>query len=71
VYSCLSQIYKSLSCVNANSLAVVCLFSLPKVALDVLDGMLALDPSRRLSAKAVLDSPWLKDVNPDLIPPPE
>jgi serine/threonine protein kinase len=45
--------------------------SLPKVALDVLDGMLTLDPSKRLSAKAVLDSPWLKDLNPDRIPPPK
>jgi len=44
---------------------------MPNAALDVLDGMLVLDPTKRLATQAILNSPWLRDINPDEIPPPK
>lgn len=44
---------------------------MPKTALDLLDQMLELDPSKRISAQAAIESPFLKDINPEDIPPPE
>ena len=44
---------------------------MPKLALELFDQMLELDPAKRISAEAALDGPYLKDINPDIIPAPE
>eukprot|EP00092_Neocalanus_flemingeri_P019589 GFUD01021221.1.p1 GENE.GFUD01021221.1~~GFUD01021221.1.p1 ORF type:complete len:1227 (-),score=286.33 GFUD01021221.1:356-4036(-) len=37
---------------------------MPSSALDLLDGMLALDPTKRLNARQALDGEWLKGIDP-------
>lgn len=44
---------------------------LPPHALDLLDQMLELDPERRITAEAALRSPWLAQVRPDRMAPPD
>uniref|UniRef100_A0AC34G9P8 Uncharacterized protein n=1 Tax=Panagrolaimus sp. ES5 TaxID=591445 RepID=A0AC34G9P8_9BILA len=44
---------------------------LPSIPLDLLDSLLSLDPSKRLTATAALNHPWLKRINIDQIPGPE
>lgn len=44
---------------------------LPNLACDLLDHMLTLDPSRRCTAQEAIDSPWLRNIDPDRVRMPE
>lgn len=44
---------------------------MPTPALNLLDRMLELDPEKRITAEESLKSPWLKNIVPDQMPPPE
>lgn len=43
---------------------------MPQPALELLDQMLKLDPSKRICAENALNSTWLKNVDPDIMEPP-
>ena len=40
---------------------------MPAAALELLDGMLALDPSKRVDARKALESEWLRSVDPSSV----
>nr|XP_023030311.1 cyclin-dependent kinase 12-like isoform X2 [Leptinotarsa decemlineata] len=44
---------------------------LPPLALELLDNMLTLDPSERVTTEDAIKSSWLKNINPESITPPK
>ncbi|XP_044583887.1 cyclin-dependent kinase 12 isoform X2 [Cotesia glomerata] len=44
---------------------------LPPAALDLLDKMLELDPEKRITAADALKSAWLRNIEPERMPPPD
>lgn len=44
---------------------------MPALALDLLDQMLELDPSKRINAESALKSPWLYNIHPFQVKPPK
>jgi len=44
---------------------------MPAAALDLLDGMLTLDPEKRVGSREALDGAWLRNVDPDNLPVPQ
>ncbi|KAG5666400.1 hypothetical protein PVAND_014429 [Polypedilum vanderplanki] len=44
---------------------------MPDSALDLFDKMLTLDPEKRITAEDALKSQWLKNIEPETLPPPD
>lgn len=65
------QGYRFTNCVVIVNLFFLPFHSIPSAALDLLDHMLTLDPSKRCTAEQTLQSDFLKDVDLSKMDPPE